>query len=153
MNNFNWALLIGCFLIAGAILIVGNSVAHGVRSISHNVAHIPMHMPHFPHSQEPGEFLRLFEASNFIGIDFDAFHAMLDAGEFSGTYAAFEVERRVYRWEGRDRWVHADGTFAEWPDIPISPPTEFDIITETLRIFSREKLADWMNERIGNHAN
>jgi hypothetical protein len=167
-KKFNWELLVGCVVIAIALAGAGNHVATNITQNMHGrwcncTGHTVVHSP----SQESGEFLTEWEAAMFLSIDHRKFDTLVQAGELSGTYATFQVERQV--WQTVDihdmRYIrrHEDGVFS-WSEavpsgdfaitaVPI-PVQEvqgnYEIIIEDHRIFSREKLANWLNSRIEN---
>ena len=142
MKNFNWAILIGCVFIALAIFFAGDRIAWLLPHSLHGNFHGSLtNDAQFP------EFMSEWQASGFLSMGFDEFDALLQLGEFGGTYTTFRTERRVFRWEDVGQVIHA-GTAEALAPIPTPLPTEYDIVIDYRRVFSRDLLSAWLNNRI-----
>ncbi|MCL2388120.1 MAG: hypothetical protein FWC89_11335 [Defluviitaleaceae bacterium] len=165
-RHFNWALLLGCFAIAFGIFLAGVTIA---SHIPHQLS-VPWHSQSFhnqpPQHVEPQEFMTEWEAAIFLSISHFDFRTLVELGELSGTYAAFEVERRVL-WpvvigSNSDMVMYDHRIFGFAGEVihsrlgsEIVPPRiaspheiEHEIVMEYHRVFSREKLTEWLNNRI-----
>ncbi|MCL1882904.1 MAG: hypothetical protein FWF81_04025 [Defluviitaleaceae bacterium] len=165
MKNFNWALLIGCVIIALFVSFAIRSAADTISRHMPNSLHGNFHGSLTSHAQsEPREFMSLWEAANFISMNSDEFTRVLESGELSGTYTTFQVERLVWT-RNYHPFMSEDGTFSFDYSRPvpvepvragnmsiqmIGPGDTYEIVIEDHRVFSREKLTDWLNNRIQN---
>lgn len=148
MKNFNWALFIGCCLIALAILSAGMRIA---SHIPHNLtSHIHGFSGHVSSTNnDHPDFMNNWQAAMYLSLDFDEFQSLVNSGELSGTYASFEVERRIWVRPADDTlWeVDNDAMTAARP-VLVPVPTEYEIVNDIHRVFSRERLAEWLNNKI-----
>lgn len=143
MRDFNWALFIGCALIALGIHSAGVRIATQLPLSMHGNFHGSLHSSISEDSAQL-EFLSQWEAASFLRMGSEEFDALLNSGELVGTYTVFEVDRRAYRWD--DPWEWSDAELAGQP-VPVRPMA-YDIINHNHRIFSREKLSAWLVNRI-----
>ncbi|MCL2874477.1 MAG: hypothetical protein FWE29_06075 [Defluviitaleaceae bacterium] len=143
--KFNWALFLGLCIVALAIYSAGVRIA----------AHMPHSLQgHFSGSLMAGsnpdrEFMSEWEAAAFLSMGHDEFLSILNSGELEGTYTVFQVERMVWGrpFENYDEWsvtVNRD----EIVEVP--QRMDYDIVTADHRIFSRERLTEWLLHRIDN---
>jgi len=140
MKDFNWALFIGCCLIALALLDAGIRISNRMPQTMHGNFHGSLTSGHVSESRE---FLSEWDAAAFLLMGYDEFNTLLPSGELSGTYATFQVERRV--WRLTEEVVSPS---VQDPSMPTPMPVEYDIVIGDHRVFSRERLTEWLNNRI-----
>ncbi|MCL2357574.1 MAG: hypothetical protein FWC70_10580 [Defluviitaleaceae bacterium] len=159
LKEFNWALLIGCCIIAVGIshagALIGRSIPHAMHGNFHGSFSAPAN--HEPAA--PREFMREFEAANFLAMHREDFVALVEAGELAGTYAVFDAERPVWARHGgiivvpsvadeNVEWrEHGDMRMGVARLAPEPTPLPEMMIVEH-RVFCRERLTEWMHERI-----
>jgi hypothetical protein len=157
MKNFNWAVLIGSVIISVALFV---AISEGARRIAFRLPGAGVcrcEHKQFFQPLPPGEFMLEGHARSFLSMDRQIFNELLQAGELSGTYAVFPQERRR-------RVYHS--TFTLDPDVLVVPDDmvfgevlpgaaqesettfEYQTYTHYHRVFSREKLTEWLNNRI-----
>jgi len=139
--NFNWALLLGLCVVAISIYLTGSLIAG--------------QMPHSLHGHFSGtlmdggrgvsdqEFMSEWAAAHFVGLSHEEFAVIVESGELAGTYTVFQIERMVMIRRGEyERYVVADGV----AEMPVR--IEYDTIVVDHRVFSRERLAEWLLGRM-----
>ena len=144
-QGFNSALFLGCCAIAASILISGFIIAGRIPSSLHGNLHGSFSGT-LTDGGSSNEFLSEWEAAGFLRIGNDELERIVQAGELDGAYAVFQVERRLWReveFEPQVTTGHRNLTPA-----PPSVPLEYDIILEDQRVFSRERLAQWLHGRM-----
>ncbi|MCL2279214.1 MAG: hypothetical protein FWC20_07400 [Oscillospiraceae bacterium] len=145
-SKLNLALLFGLCVIAISILIVGFFIARRIPQTLHgNFSGMLM---------DGGVAVREFmtdewEVASFIGIWEEDLIALIESGELDGTFTVFEVERTVFDF---DQWSLEPDQRSLESNEPIQVPTptinEGETTTEYLRVFSRERLKDWLLARM-----
>jgi len=155
-RNFNWALFLGCGVVALAIIIAGQSIA---RQIPHTL-HGSMHGSFsgtLMDGNNSSEFISEWEAATFLRLEHAEFIDLLEAGELSGTYTVFSVERMVWSAIGDFdliEFVHPDGrrgSIQAGAPMPVQErQMEYEMVIVDHRVFSRERLTEWLHERIGS---
>jgi hypothetical protein len=145
-RRFSWALLIGCCVIALAILDAGVRISRRIPHTMQGNFHGALHGA--GGFAEVGEFMSDWQAASFLLMEYDTFLQLLQEGEFGGTYTVFRVEQRQWRRAVFEEHVR-EAEEAGRP-IPVTPvPTEYDIVIVDHRIFSRARLTEWLEDRIG----
>ena len=144
--SLNGLLILGFCLIA---LIIHISSLRIAESIPHSIH------GHFSGSLTSGdsftsEFMDEWSASLFVGLSDQEFADIIASGELRGTYTTFHVERTVWLpWEdGED-----EGLSSIIGNIPEPAPPQhvhYDIVLVEHRVFSRERLTEWLLRRIDN---
>lgn len=163
-NSFNWALLIGCALIALTL----NGLGSGITSSVHNLAnaiHIALQGNFYGsvnHLQaEPPEFMTQWQAASFLTMRYEEFGELIQSGELSGTYTLFQVNRRIWQ-SDTPLFIVGDMTIQAPGVLPMAPvriedgrtlrviqdDAKYEIVIENHRVFSRELLTEWLNNRI-----
>ena len=146
--RFSGVLFLGFCVIAIAILIAGNIIANRLPSTLHGNFHGSLHSAN-THVPEDREFMNEWQAANFLGLWHEDLIQLIDSGELAGTYTTFHVYRQDWSF-GIDRYElissmrDDNGTTAERP-IEVREPER---LATTQRIFSRDQLTKWMNNRI-----
>ena len=142
--GFNLALFLGLCVVALSIFLAGSNIANNIPQSLHG--HFSGNFSgSFADSSSNQEFMSEWLAASFLGLSPDEFAALIDSGELSGTYAVFQVERMIFRpWDGSERAFTSPG-IAEAP-----VRIEYDTVLMYHRIFSRERLSQWLLERM-NH--
>jgi hypothetical protein len=160
-------ILAAAILLAARDINIGlNVIQSGINSLSFNIRS-GMGLSNAPPPQpEPGEFMSEWEAATFMRMNHFEFNGLLQSGELDGTYTTFQVARRV--WQQPERREHFSTEDGEVGGVGISVyrPIEpfrmhdgrtiqvipdgatYEFVTEDHKIFSREKLVDWLNNRI-----
>jgi len=168
LDGFNTALFLGCLVIALGIYFAGwhiaNTLAHGIPWFAIGGSSGGS-FQNFHTQNEPNTFMTEWEAARFLGLEWehDAFDALIESGELSGTYTAFQVERvdwhnwegEYWMWSGDDyvhemrvRESHWEAQEITAPPVPVLIPAERALIIVDHRVFSRERLTEWMMARI-----
>jgi len=153
-RTFNWALFLGCGVVALAIIIAGQSIA---RQIPHTL-HGSMHGSFsgtLMDGNNSSEFISEWEAATFLRLEHAEFTNLLESGELSGTYTVFSVERMVWSTVGDSElfeFVHPDGRRGSIQAVAPVPAQqiEYEMVMVDHRVFSRERLTEWLHERIGS---
>jgi len=152
-RNFNWALFLGCCVIALGISVAGGRIANQIPHVMHG-NFSGSFMSGTGHVQE-SEFMSEWQAASFLMLNQDEFSELIQSGALSGTYTVFQVERRVWQWIDEALWwqrVDDVTLYRPSPRPHVSPiPTEYDIILVDHRVFSRERLTEWLINRIDNN--
>ena len=152
-QRFNWAIFLGCCVIALSIHSSGHRIAGRIPHSLHG---------HFSGALTDGnftarEFMSDWEAANFLLMDHSEFIRIVESGELSGTYTVFQVERR--EWWSEEIYEHMRNRYGDVyeaviPDrypIAHSLPSSYEVVfTADHRVFSRELLAEWIMRRIDN---
>ena len=141
-SNFNWALFWGCCVISLSIFLsiifAGLMIAGQMpQSLHGHFAGTLVDGGNHP----PGEFMSEWSAARFIEMTHEEFTGIIESGELSGTYTVFQVEREV--WLPWDDYMLWDADLA-------TVPVEYEIVTVDHRVFSRERLVEWLQQRIDN---
>jgi len=140
-SKLNLALFFGLCVIAISILIVGFFIARRIPQTLHgNFSGMLM-----DGSVAVREFMTdEWEVAGFIGIWEEDLIALIESGELDGTFTVFEVERTVFDFDF-DRWALESD---EPIQVPAPTINEGETTTEYLRVFSRERLKDWLLARM-----
>jgi len=147
LQKFNWALFLGLCIVALSIFFAGRIVANQIPQTLHGSfsGSLIGGNAHFDDSSR--EFMTEWAAASFIGMMQEEFAELVESGELSGTYTAFQVERQVWqRWDSADTWV-IDGDVSE---VARPIPMEYEIVIVDHRVFSRERLSEWLLGRMDN---
>jgi len=155
--NFNWALLLGLCAIAISIFAAGITIANRLPQTFHGHMTGSLTGGSTWHDTSSREFMSEWEAANFLLMGHDEFASILQTGELSGTYTVFQVERREWVWSQDElgRMLHPPAPLpynvrvvGEQP-VPVHPfGMEYEIVLVDHRIFSRERLSEWLINRI-----
>jgi len=147
LGKFNWALFLGLCVVALSIFFAGRTIANQAPPVIHgSFSGSVIGNAHFDDTSR--EFMTEWQAANFIGMMPEEFDGIIESGELSGTYTIFQVERLAWR------HVHSGSTptvgsgVSEVAAVPT--PMEYDIVIADHRVFSRERLAEWLLARIDN---
>ncbi|MCL1862134.1 MAG: hypothetical protein FWF78_01035 [Defluviitaleaceae bacterium] len=150
-KKFNWSVFLG-FCVAAVIL--SFAIANAAATISshlsnaaHTIAMQNNHLMHQPATQD-NEFMNEWEAARFLTFSFDEFNALLQSGVLYSTYAEFEVERRVFARHDGTMWLPQVMSAEPAVQVAAPVPIEYETITGVHRVFSRERLTEWLNNRI-----
>jgi len=152
IKRFNWALLLGCCAIALSIYIVGNNIANRIPHTMHGSFHGSL----MDGSVNEQEFMSEWQAALFLTIDYETLNRLVEAGELAGTYTIFQEYRVV--WHTPAWWYADDGErqlrmeqmeqsgMAPMPVVPV--PQEAEWVLFDTRVFSRERLTEWLLNRM-----
>lgn len=90
------------------------------------------------------EFMSEWEVASFLGLLHEEFESLIETGELRGTYTGFQVERNVWRplQPAPEAQVGSGGVAAAPQRI------ENDTVIVDQRVFSREKLTEWLLGRM-----
>ena len=144
-QNFNMALFLGCCMVALSILVAGLVIARQIPDSLHGSLHGSFSGTLIDSGGSFREFMSEWEAANFLMISDRELERIIESGELSGTYAVFQVERIILRASERSReWV-VGGAIAEFA---VPERIEYDTVIVDQRVFSRERLAEWLLNRM-----
>ena len=150
-QNVSAALFRGCCVIALSIVIAAFVIA---RQIPHSL-HGNLHGIFSGTLMDGGgsfrDFMSEWEAANFLMMSPEQLERIIESGELRGTYTTFQIEHMV--WRGPERpgeWIISGDVAAEPVPTPIPAPFEFDIVIVDHRVFSRERLTEWLHVRMDN---
>jgi len=144
-RGFNWGLFLGFCVVAVSIYMAGSLIAGRMPASLHGQLH-----GNFSWSLVDGggglqsEFMSEWQAAHFLMIPHENLERLIEAGELVGIYTVFTVEHRERRPVVGRSEVMSDGTVLK--EVPM--PTEYDIVLVEQRVFSRERLAEWLLARI-----
>ena len=144
-QTFNIALFLGLCVVAISIFAAAQSLAGRMPFMLHGNFTSQIHGSHTTDFLQ-NEFLSQWEAASFLRLDSTEFMSLLETGELTGTYTVFVVEREEWVW---DRPI--DGVNPVDRPVPVRPIEErmlANTVTVEHRIFSRERLVEWLQERI-----
>jgi hypothetical protein len=145
--NFNLSLFLGCGLIALSILIAGLVIARKMPDSLHgNLSGSFSGVLTDGSGSSAREFMSEWEAAAFLTIPYDDFMVIAESGELDGVFAVFEVHRTELRaWH-----EHVEQAAGGGPsEIELPQRVEYVTILTKQRVFSREKLAEWVLGRMG----
>jgi hypothetical protein len=141
--KFNWALFLGCCVIALSIYSAGGRIATRIPHSLHGNLHGNFSGTLTGNNDSFQEFMSEWEAARFLGMSRDEFTNIVATGELSGTYTVFQVERTV--WNSSGGFVvtmhGSDGLAAV-------QPIEQETVIVDHRVFSRERLVEWLLNRM-----
>ena len=146
-RGFNWALLLGCCAIALAIYLSGSRISSRIPHVIHGNFTTPFVQGSF--GADDREFMSEWDAARFIMVNPDEFHGIIESGELSGTYTVFQVERREWRIPREFIERAGVGVFEFEAAVPVQQ--EYDIVITDHRVFSRERLTEWLHNRMDAH--
>jgi hypothetical protein len=144
-QNFNFALFLGCCMVALSIFIAGLLIARQLPDSLHGNFHGSFSGTLTDSGSSFREFMSEWEAANFLMMSQAELEVIIESGELRGTYTVFQVERNVLRDPERSGEWAIGGNFAE---IEMPRRVEFDTILACQRVFSRERLSEWLLGRI-----
>lgn len=149
-QGFNWSLFLGLCILSISVFTAGNTIANRIPHSLHGNLSGHLSMTDGGNSLHAQEFLTEWEAARFIGMHHEEFVDIIESGELAGTYTVFQLERRVWIRSGSDFFV-VDGPAQTALPRDSALSMEYEIILSEHRVFSRERLSEWMLRRIGNH--
>ena len=139
-KQFNSGLFWGLCVVAVAILWAGNNIANSQwRNQNWGWHNHNMHgnlTAHFVDQYLNREFMNTSEAASFLGFFESEFITLVEDGQLNGTYVTFEMQRA--RWEYQPNYAR----FGDQMRYIGSYRTVYG--PYDLRLFSREKLTQWM---------
>ena len=142
-RNFGFSLFLGCCVVALGIIIAGHTIARQIPDTLHGSLHGSFSGTLMDGSDSPREFMSKWEAARFLRMAYEQLDSLIDSGELDGTYAVFQVEEHV--WHMVEHPGEAIGG-------NIVAPTLAPVIAETIiryhRVFSRERLSEWLHGRM-----
>lgn len=145
IQKFNWALFLGLCIVALSVFFAGQMIAGQIPQTLHGSFSGSLMGGNAHFYDSPREFMTEWEAARFIGMNPEEFTEIVESGELSGTYTAFQVERQVWqRWDSDDTWIVDSGV----SEVARPMPIEYDIVIVDHRMFSRERLAEWLLARM-----
>jgi len=145
-KGINWGLFLGFCVVAISIYLAGTRIAERIPHSLHGNLH-----GSFSGTLVDGgggsrsEFMSEWEVASFLRMSHDEFERLVGRGELEGTYTVFTVERTVMRVPTVDgaRDVQVHGGIVERPIF-----IEYETITVDQRVFSRERVYEWLMARI-----
>ena len=149
-RGFNLAIFLGCCVLAFSIYMLAVSIRSAGVRIATSIPHastVHHHGIPLQASAPDREFMSEWEAASFLAMDHSEFARIIESGELSGTYAVFQVERELWRPADidPDEWRNYSGAV----QVPVRVEV-YDIVIGDHRVFSRERLTEWLMSRIDN---
>ena len=148
MQQWNKSILLGCAVIAAALVlaggIAGGRIADRLYTASSQVpGSFTVYSGDNPgQSRTASEYMSQWEAADYIRLDYDAFEKLLYEGELSGAFVEFSVEKTAV-----DEQAYAD-MLKTVPEGAPSPAPPVIRIPGVERVFVKDKLDEWMTGRI-----
>ena len=141
-KSFNVALFLGCCTIALSIVITGQAIAQRIPdSLYGNLnGSFSGTLMDSNNGYSSREFMSDWEAASFLMLSIDELEYIIESGEFDGMYTILQTERTVA--VSYDKVINENGIAEE--------RVEYDTLPFDHRIFSREKLTEWLLGRIDN---
>ena len=147
-QTFNWALFLGLCIVALSIFITGRIIAINIPNSLHGSLHGNFSGTLMDGSNPSREFMSEWETARFLMMSYEELELIIESGELNGTYAVFQVERNVMQsYDISGQWMTIDGGFTA--EIPFRH-IEYETIIVDQRIFSRERLVEWLLNRMDN---
>ena len=143
-QSFNTALFLGCCIMALSILISSIVIANNLPNSLHGNLHGNLTGTFIDGGDSFREFMSEWEAARFLGLWHEDLESIIESGELSGTYTIFQVERNIMvaysgEWITDHRVAHA----------VVEPrPLVWETVIVDHRVFSRERLTEWLLERM-----
>ena len=138
------SILLGCLLIAAALVVAGNAVAQNLGMASSLFpGSIEVYNRDSGGAPLSAEHMTDWEASQYCRIDHDAFLKLLNEGKLRRTYIEIQVERAAK--------VDEDTYNDMLQDIPGGDPSSPPPVTTVSgieRVFVRARLDEWMIAQI-----
>ena len=122
MQKFNWSTVIGCLVIAIAIIFASQGLINTIASVPIGGG-TPSSMEIYTHDKTTyGDFLYEHEAANYLKVELETLNQWVREGKMDGTYTDVEVLREDENGKVREEGVE--------------------------HVFSKAKLTEFMNNRI-----
>ena len=122
MQKFNWATVIGCLVIAIAIIFASQGLINTIASVPIGGG-TPSSMEVYTHDNTTyGDFLYEHEAANYLKVELETLNQWVREGKMEGTYTNVEVLKEDENGKVREEGVE--------------------------HVFSKAKLTEFMNNRI-----
>ena len=150
VQSFNTALFLGCCIMALSILISAIVIANNLPNSLHGNLHGNLTGTFIDGGGSFREFMSEWEAARFLGLWHEDLESIIESGELSGTYTIFQVERNIMVGYSRE-WSTADDVFGVAGAVsPVvePPPLVWETVIVDHRVFSRERLTEWLLERM-----
>jgi len=147
------SILLGCLLIAAAIVMAGNIIGNTIaNNLGAAAANMPGSFTMYDGNQQyqtgpSSEYMSDWEASQYCRIDYDAFIKLLGEGKLKGTYIEIPVEKVV----------EDAASYETAQPVPDSPAQAEAVVTPSQTVpppvvtvpgvelvFIRVKLDEWM---------
>ena len=149
--RFNWAIFLGCCVLAFSIYVLAVSIRSAGVRIANSIPHsstVHHHTIPLQASAPDREFMSEWEAASFLTMDHSEFIRIVESGELSGTYTVFQVERELWRPVDvdPDEWRDTGGGAVQ---VPVRVEA-YDVVIDDHRVFSRERLTEWILRRMDN---
>ena len=141
--TFNAALFLGLCFVAVSIIISANIIGNRIPHTLHGNLHGNLHSTAIDNTNNDREFMSEWQAATFLGMHHEDFIQLIEAGELTGTYFSFPVYRYIWGMS-REEFVTE---FRDDYNMPRQIPEPERTLTYH-RVFSRERLTEWMNNRI-----
>ena len=91
------------------------------------------------------EFMSEWEVAHFLMMSHEELERLIESGELNGIFTVFQVERTVMRRDSEEWIIERSGN----PSAIARPiPIEYETIMVDQRIFSRERLINWLHLRM-----
>jgi len=145
IQSFNFALFLGFCVLSISIFAAGNNIAARMTNSMHG--HFSGTLMSGNNFANEREFLTEWEAAHFIGMNQAEFITIVESGELAGAYTVFQLERTVWNHPAMPEGFYATGELEQQ-----TPPVQIEVYTAPFehRVFSRERLSDWLLSRIDN---
>ncbi len=125
MKKFNWSLVVGCLILAVAVILASQGIMEAIRTAPTSaVPHVLDINNH--DSTAFGDFLHEYEAAEYLKIDADTLDTWIASGALNGTFTRVEFLKT-----DENGQKFADGTEC---------------------VFSKAKLTEFMNNRINSES-
>jgi len=164
--RFNWALFLGCCVVALSIVSAGHTIAN---RIPHTLmGSLTGTLASGTGAAVSQDFLSHWEAPSFLRMEPSDFDDLLESGALEGTYASFQTYRTVIIRSDINTVPGAptpaprvfyssdaavlDSWMVERAGLGEGALFETETIIYNHRVFSRERLTEWLHNRMeGGH--
>ena len=147
-QNPNIVLFLGCCVVALGIVIAGFVIAGQIPDVMHGSLHGSFSGTLVDGGGSQREFMSEWEAAGFLLMTIEQFRSLAESGELTGTYAVFQVERYVWEWEVLEFYAERAGVGSDVGAMPVPAQVIAGTVIEDHRVFSRERLSEWLIARM-----
>ena len=91
MQKFNWSAVVGCLILAVAIIIASQGVMNAIGSIP--TSSVPGSFEIYNHDDKitDGDFLRDYEAAAYLKVEQETLLKWVQVGKLKGAYTQIEI--------------------------------------------------------------
>ena len=133
--SFNWAMLIGFCVMTLGIIWAGGRIAD---RLPHGFFSPPLQPT--PVIHQDSDFLSEWQVADLLAINVMELWEIIESGELDGTFTTLQIQRA--EWGSRHEYWNSVVSVTRYP-------TGYTMVDH--RIFSRERLLGWFNNRIDDN--